>query len=133
MAGFVGPKDIFTNAEAVFRRAEPQEKNQSPFDLHLTMSGDDFAIMGMHFKLGIYENQTAGAIQGVIDLLVDKANEILKDGNPDSITNISVRSYEPAFSIIGDPAKRDPQCRQTADHSMVYILGTLLRKAFEKH
>jgi len=39
--------------------------------------------------------------------------------------------YEPAFGIIGDPAKRDPQTRQSADHSMVYIVATLLRKAYE--
>ena len=39
--------------------------------------------------------------------------------------------YEPAFSIIGDPAKRDPHTRQSADHSMVYIIATLLRKAYE--
>ena len=39
--------------------------------------------------------------------------------------------YEPAFSIIGDPAKRDPRTRQSADHSMVYIIATLLRKAIE--
>ena len=41
--------------------------------------------------------------------------------------------YEPAFGIIGDPAKRDPRTRQSADHSMVYIIATLLRKAFELH
>src|SRR5262249_55117322 len=41
--------------------------------------------------------------------------------------------YEPAFHIIGgDPAKRDPRTRQSADHSMVYIIATLLRKAFEQ-
>src|SRR5262249_51786998 len=40
--------------------------------------------------------------------------------------------YEPAFGIIGDPAKRDPRTRQSADHSMVYIIATLLRKAFAK-
>jgi 2-methylcitrate dehydratase len=39
--------------------------------------------------------------------------------------------YEPAFGIIGDPAKRDPHTRQSADHSMVYIVATLLRKAYE--
>ena len=32
----------------------------------------------------------------------------------------------------GDPAKRDPKTRQSADHSMVYIVGTLLRKAAER-
>ncbi|HAW94693.1 MAG TPA: hypothetical protein DCX60_00310, partial [Phycisphaerales bacterium] len=31
--------------------------------------------------------------------------------------------------IIGDPAKRDPRTRQSADHSMVFILSRKLRKA----
>src|SRR5690606_14284119 len=35
------------------------------------------------------------------------------------------------FGIIGDPAKRDPKTRQSADHSMVYIVSTMLRKAIE--
>jgi hypothetical protein len=39
--------------------------------------------------------------------------------------------FQPAFGIIGDPAKRDPHTRQSADHSMVYIVSTLMRKAFE--
>ena len=30
----------------------------------------------------------------------------------------------------GDPAKRDPHTRQSADHSMVYIVSTMLRKAY---
>lgn len=29
-------------------------KGDSPFDLVLTNEGDDFAVMGMHFKLGSY-------------------------------------------------------------------------------
>ena len=44
---------------------------------------------------------------------------------------VEISIYEPAFSIIGDPAKRDPTTRQSADHSMVYIVATLLRKAYE--
>jgi 2-methylcitrate dehydratase len=54
----------------------------------------------------------------------------LKDGNPDNIKNIKIVAYEPAFGIIGDPAKRNPTTRQSADHSMVYIIATILRKAF---
>lgn len=53
-------------------------------------------------------------------------------GNPDTIERIRITAYEPAFGIIGDPAKRNPKTRQSADHSMVYIISTLLRKAFEK-
>ena len=43
---------------------------------------------------------------------------------------MKISIYQPAFGIIGDPAKRDPRTRQSADHSMVYIIATLLRKAY---
>jgi len=36
MAGFNGPKDIFSNECAMFRRFAGEESEQSPFDLHLT-------------------------------------------------------------------------------------------------
>src|SRR5262249_42764101 len=128
MAGFVGPADIFRNPQAVFCLFEPpQEKGTSPFDLELTASGNDFTVMGMHFKLGLYEHQSAGAIQGLIDLLIANP-QLLED--PAAIEQIRIDIYEPAFSIIGDPHKRDPRTRQSADHSMVYIIGTLLRKAY---
>jgi 2-methylcitrate dehydratase len=129
MRGFVGPADIFRNPEAIFCLFEKQPKGRSPFDLMLATGGDDFAVMGMHFKLGLYEHQSAGAIQGVIDLLT-KHPQLLE--SPEQLKSVRITIYEPAFSIIGDPAKRDPRTRQSADHSMVYIIATLLRKAFEK-
>jgi 2-methylcitrate dehydratase len=49
----------------------------------------------------------------------------------DDIENINIVAYEPAFGIIGDPAKKTPTTRQSADHSMVYIVSTILRKAYE--
>jgi 2-methylcitrate dehydratase len=97
--------------------------------LALATDGDDFAVMGMHFKLGLYEHQSAGAIAGLIDLL--KAHPALLE-YPDDLQRVRIAIYEPAFSIIGDPAKRDPRTRQSADHSMLYIIATLLRKAFEQ-
>jgi 2-methylcitrate dehydratase len=130
MAGFVGPADIFRNPEAIFCLFEkPAEKHTSPFDLVLGSGGEDFAVMGMHFKLGLYEHQSAGAIQGLIDLLV-KHPQLLADAS--QIKKVRITIYEPAFGIIGDPAKRDPRTRQSADHSMVYIIATLLRKAIEQ-
>lgn len=133
MAGFIGPKDIFRNPEAIFRYFEPttegkdrwKESGDSPFDLALSHSGDDFAVMGMHFKLGLYEHQSAGAIQAIIDYLV------ASDLSDNAINRITIVAYEPAFGIIGNPMKKDPQTRQSADHSMAYIVATLLRKAAE--
>lgn len=126
MAGFIGPKDIFRNPEALFRQFVGTG-GDSPFDLELSHSGSEFAVMGMHFKLGLYEHQSAGAIQGALDLAASSPEMLA----PGAIKRITITAYEPAFGIIGDPAKRDPRTRQSADHSMVYIIGTLLRKAGE--
>jgi len=127
MRGFIGPKDIFRNPEAIWRQFEPTD-GDSPFELVLSHSGADFAVMGMHFKLGLYEHQSAGALQGLIDLLRANPDVLTR---PDAIKEIRIVAYEPAFGIIGDPAKRDPKTRQSADHSMVYIVSTMLRKAIE--
>ncbi|MEX2188728.1 MAG: MmgE/PrpD family protein [Pirellulales bacterium] len=125
--GFIGPADVFRNPEALFCLNEPPAaKNESPFDLVLATSGDEFTVMGMHFKLGLYEHQSAGAIAGLIDVVT--AHPQLLDDAAD-IEKITISIYQPAFGIIGDPAKRDPRTRQSADHSMVYIVGRLLAKA----
>jgi len=138
MRGFIGPKDIFRNPEAIWRFFEPTtqgkerwvESAPSPFDLVLSHSGDDFAVMGMHFKLGLYEHQSAGALQGIIDQVAAHP-ELLDDPQGGKIAQITILAYEPAFGIIGNPAKMDPKTRQSADHSMAYIVATLLRKALE--
>ena len=129
MRGFIGPADIFRNPEAIFCLFEkPSRKGESPFDLVVGNQGDDYAVMGMHFKIGLYEHQSAGAIQGLIDLLT-KHPQLLADES--KLKKLVITIYEPAFGIIGDPAKRDPRTRQSADHSMVYIVATLLRKALQ--
>lgn len=64
MNGFIGPKDIFRNPESIFRYFE-KTNGDSPFDIHLSTTGKDFAVMGMHFKLGLYEHQSAGALEGL--------------------------------------------------------------------
>jgi len=145
MRGFMGPRDIFRNPEAIFRlfegpgqmlqkvgaqEANLEKKHASPFELVLGRSGADFAVMGMHFKLGLYEHQSAGALQGLIDLL-NKNPRLLDGARGEKIQKMEVTAYEPAFGIIGDPAKRDPKTRQSADHSMLYLVCTKLRKALE--
>ena len=135
MKGFRGPADIFRNPEAIFRYFEPTtsgdrrwtESAPSPFDLYLAHTGTDFAVMGMHFKLGLYEHQSAGAIQGAIDLL--QQNPGVVENGAEGIDSIRIVAYEPAYGIIGNPAKMDPRTRQSADHSMAYIIATLIRKA----
>jgi len=149
MRGFLGPRDIFRNPEAIFRFFEPTTGavsskdlvditlsnkvrwgvGPSPFNLVLSHSGSDFAVCGMHFKLGLYEHQSAGALEGVISALVH--NPELAAGGLDNIENINIVAYEPAFGIIGDPAKKDPKTRQSADHSMAFIVSRVLQKVLK--
>eukprot|EP00438_Fugacium_kawagutii_P032144 Skav231562 [mRNA] locus=scaffold481:123334:137959:- [translate_table: standard] len=70
----------------------------SPFNLILSHSGDDFAMLV---------------------------------GGVDGIAGINIIAYEPAFGIIGDPAKKDPKTRQSADHSMAFIVSRILQKALK--
>ncbi len=128
MNGFIGPKDIFRNPEAIFRYFE-NTNGDSPFDIALSLEGKDFSIMGMHFKLGLYEHQSAGALEGVTKLI--KNNPKVFESGVSAIKNIEITAYEPAYGIIGDPAKREPKTRQSADHSMVFIVSRLLKKAME--
>lgn len=149
MRGFLGPSDIFRNPEAIFRFFEPTTgataskdvvditlgnkvrwgDGPSPFNLVLSTSGSDFAVCGMHFKLGLYEHQSAGALDGILTAL--KNNPELAAGGIDAIENINIVAYEPAFGIIGDPAKKDPKTRQSADHSMAFIVSRVLKKAMD--
>jgi len=91
--------DIFRNPDSLFCYFEPpKEKGTSPFDLVLTHSGEDFAVMGMHFKLGLYEHQSNGAIQGLMDLLCQHPSILQAE---DTIRSIVIKAYQPAFGIIG--------------------------------
>merc|ERR1712050_723924 len=113
MRGFIGPRDIFRNPEAIFRFFEPTTgadsgkdliditlgnkvrwgPGPSPFNLVLSTSGSDFAVCGMHFKLGLYEHQSAGALEGLLRALVQ--NPQLASGSIDGIDNINIVAYEP--------------------------------------
>ena len=44
MRGFIGPKDIFRNPEAIWRQFEPTTGDASPFDLVLSHGGDDLRL-----------------------------------------------------------------------------------------
>jgi 2-methylcitrate dehydratase len=128
MMGFIGPKDIFRNPEAIFRYSQ-KTNGDAPFDIALCEEGSKFAVMDMHFKLGLYEHQSAGALEGMIKLIQENFETLSSPNAIENIKDIVITAYEPAFGIIGDPAKRDPKTRQSADHSMVFIVSRLLKKA----
>ena len=126
MDGFIGPEDIFRNPDALFRLGKPTSNGDSPFDLELTETGTDFAVMGMHFKLGLFEYHSASAVLGVIKALTQ--NPELAAG-PEAFRTIAVSMHRVAYQSASKPGKRTPTTRHSADHSMVYILSRIFRKA----
>ena len=126
LRGFIGPKDIFRNPQSVFGVFGGCTESSSPFDLNLGIKGSDFSIMNMHFKLGLYEHQSAGAISSLLKLISQNPHILTGE-----IVSINIYSYKDALRIIGDPSKYSPSNRQSADHSMPFIIATLMSKAFQ--
>jgi 2-methylcitrate dehydratase len=54
--------------------------------------------MGMHFKLGLYEHQSAGALEAVQDLVLKNK---LGGFKLTDLKSIEIVAYEPAYGIIG--------------------------------
>ena len=118
MNGFVGPKDIFRNPDA-FSTVLSYVQGESPFDLYLGKEREDFSLMGMHFKFGIYLHCAASAIECIMKLIL--MHRFLEFNNIENIKSIKIFGYEPALKGMTNPAKRDPKNRNSADHSLVYI------------
>ena len=70
MRGFVLPKDIFRNPESIFRYFE-NTQGDSPFDITVSNADQDFSVIGMHFKVGLYEHQSARALEGLQKMIFD--------------------------------------------------------------
>src|SRR5205823_2768425 len=81
---------------------------------------DTFVIENIHTKFRPTEYNS----QAALDLILE-----MRDLVPlDEIDRIDMETYWPAYSEIGsEPAKWDPRTRETADHSLPYLLAVALR------
>jgi 2-methylcitrate dehydratase len=48
------------------------------------------------------------------------------DLRPDRVTKIQIRSLARAADILSDPSKYDPRTKETADHSLPYVIAAAL-------
>jgi 2-methylcitrate dehydratase len=112
-AGMTGPRDAFEGMDGVFSRVS------GPFELELPTRPDRWVISQVHTKYRPAEYNS----QALLDLAVELHRELdLAD-----VESIHVDTYWLAYSEIGsEPAKWDPQTRETADHSIPYLLARAL-------
>jgi len=132
MNGLHGPRDIFRNPYSLYKHHTPESKN-SPFDLVLTKSGDDFSVMDMHFKLGLYHYSSLGAIDALINLIALNKEKLFQDDNISKIDSIKILLCEEEATKLNKYNKSNPlNSRYSAHMSIIYSISTMLRKASEK-
>jgi 2-methylcitrate dehydratase len=66
------------------------------------------------------EALTHAPISAVLDLV--KENDL----HPDQVAKVQIRSLARAADILSDPSKYDPHTKETADHSLPYVIAAAL-------
>jgi len=113
--GMTAPEQVFEGRHGLWEQAT------GPFELELDPGRVGYRVLEADTKLYPIE----GGVQSVIPALLD-----LADGLPvDDIEAVNVRTYWGLwFEAASEPEKWDPKTRETADHSLPYIMAVALRE-----
>lgn len=113
--GMTGPYEPFEGHHGVW------EQVTGPFHLEsLGGAGKPFTVETANLKFFPAEYHSQAPLWSAL--------EIRKKVEPDDIDAINVQTYWLAYSEIGsEPQKWDPQTRETADHSLAYLLAVALQ------
>ncbi len=110
--GMTGPEAPFDGRRGLWQQAVRQPVDIAPFDQDDT----DFRIMSNIFKF--YPSQIH--TQGPIGLALELRSQV----DPSDIAAIRIRSYRTATSSAAtEPEKWAPKTRETADHSIPYLVA----------
>jgi 2-methylcitrate dehydratase len=82
--------------------------------------GDSWRITQCGMKAFPTEVLTHTPISAALDLV--KSNDL----QPDDVERIQIRSLARAADILSDPSKYDPHTKETADHSLPYVIAAAL-------
>lgn len=128
--GFTGPNEIFEGPKGVFNML-----TGGPFKVELGTKSSGYMINKTYIKYWPAEYHAQSAIDAALQL-----RKQIRDSKQtaDDIMEIMIESFEAAVSIIGsEPEKWRPTSRETADHSMGYMVcaalydGDVTKKTFE--
>jgi 2-methylcitrate dehydratase len=114
-AGVTGPTEAFEGRHGIF------EQITGPFQVGPLggQNGQPYAIERSNLKFFPAE----GHSQVPIELALSLRDKV----STDDIEQLNIETYWMTYSEIGsEPAKWDPQTRETADHSLPYLLATAL-------
>jgi 2-methylcitrate dehydratase len=114
--GYTGPEHVLDGKEGLTHCFGPEWK----LDVLTEGLGDSWRITECGMKFFPTEALTHAPISAVLDLV--KENDL----HPDQVEKIQIRSLARAADILSDPSKYDPQSKETADHSLPYVIAAAL-------
>ena len=114
--GYTGPEHVIDGKEGLTQVFGPQWK----LELLTDGLGESWRITQCGMKAFPTEALTHTPISAVLDLV--KTNDL----HPDQVEKIQIRSLARAADILSDPSKYDPRNKETADHSLPYVIAAAL-------
>ncbi len=114
--GYTGPEHVIDGKEGIVHCLGPE------WDLGVLTEGlgESWRITQCGMKAFPTEALTHTPISAVLDLVREH------DLKPDQVERIHIRSLARAADILADPSKYDPRSKETADHSLPYVIAAAL-------
>ena len=114
--GYSGPEHVVDGKEGLSHVFGPEWK----LNLLTDGLGESWRITQCGMKAFPTEALTHTPISAVLDLV--KSNDL----HPEQVEKIQIRSLARAADILSDPSKYDPHTKETADHSLPYVIAAAL-------
>ena len=114
--GYTGPEHVIDGKEGLTHVFGPEWKLNFLTD----GLGESWRITQCGMKAFPTEALTHTPISAVLDIV--KSNDL----KPDQIVKVQIRSLARAADILSDPSKYAPRSKETADHSLPYVIAAAI-------
>ncbi len=114
--GYTGPEHVIDGKEGLVHVMGPEWK----LEILTDGLGDSWRIEQCGMKAFPTEALTHAPISATLDLVMDN------DLAPAEIEKVRIRSLARAADILADPSKYDPRSKETADHSLPYVIAAAI-------
>ena len=114
--GYTGPEHVVDGKEGLTHCFGPEWK----LGVLVDGLGQSWRITQCGMKAFPTEALTHTPISAVLDLVKEH------DLKPDQIAKVHIRSLARAADILADPSKYDPRTKETADHSLPYVIAAAI-------
>lgn len=114
--GYTGPEHVLDGKEGLVHALGPE------WELGLVVDGlgESWRIEQCGMKAFPTEALTHAPISAVLAVVTEH------DLAPEAVEKVHIRSLARAADILADPSKYDPRTKETADHSLPYVIAAAL-------